>query len=95
MGGCAVGRGDFGVGIRCELIYLTNDRRAVATPVRTMPSLELGTSRTLFAIPKREAWSDVAVSADGQRFLSISSDSRGSEQPVTIVLNWPAEIARR
>ena len=78
-----------------ELLYLTTDGHLVAVPVRTTPSLQLGAPATLFAVPERAAWSDFAVSADGQRFLSISSDSRGSEQPLTIVLNWPAEIARR
>ena len=43
--------------------------------------LELGTPATLFAVSERASWGDFAVSPDGQRFLSISYESRGSEQP--------------
>jgi Tol biopolymer transport system component len=78
-----------------ELFYLANDGHLVAVPIRTTPVLELGTPATLFAVSKRASWGDFAVSPDGQRFLSISSESRGSEQPSTVVLNWPAETARR
>ena len=78
-----------------ELFYLANDGHLVAVPVRTTPVLELGTPATLFAVPERASWRDFAVSPDGQQFLSISPDSRGSEQPMTVVLNWPAETARR
>jgi eukaryotic-like serine/threonine-protein kinase len=78
-----------------ELLYLTADGHLVAVPIRTAPALELGKPATLFAVPERGAWGDFAVSADGQRLLSISLDSRGSEQPLTVVLNWSAGIARR
>ena len=78
-----------------ELFYLANGGHFVAVPIRTTPVLELGTPATLFAVSERASWDDFAVSPDGQRFLSISSESRGSEQPITVVLNWPAETARR
>ena len=78
-----------------ELFYLANDGHLVAVPIRTTPVLELGTPATLFAVSERASWGDFAVSPDGQRFLSISYESRGSEQPITVVLNWPAETARR
>jgi serine/threonine protein kinase/Tol biopolymer transport system component len=78
-----------------ELFYLTPDGQLVAVPVRTTPPLQLGTPTTLFVVPERAEWDDFAVSADGRRFLSISSDGRGSEQPLTVILNWPAAIARR
>jgi Tol biopolymer transport system component len=78
-----------------ELFYLANDGHLVAVPVRTTPVLELGTPATLFTVPERASWSDFAVSPDGRRFLSISSESRGFEQPLTVVLNWVVETARR
>ena len=78
-----------------ELFYLANDGHFIAVPIRTTPALELGPASTLFAVSDRASWGDFAVSPDGQRFLSISSESRGSEQPITVVLNWPAETARR
>jgi hypothetical protein len=64
-------------------------------PVRTSPSLDVGVPATLFALPERQMWDDFAVSVDGKRFLSAVNDVRGNEQPLTIVLNWPAEIERR
>ena len=78
-----------------ELLYLTNDEHLVAVPVRTKPLLELGTPATLFAVPERASWRDFGMSADGQQLLSISLVGRASEQPITVVLNWPAETARR
>ena len=78
-----------------ELFYLANDGHLIAVPIRTTPVLELGTPATLFAVSERASWGDFAVSPDGQRFLSISYESRGSEQPITVVLNWPAETTRR
>jgi Tol biopolymer transport system component len=78
-----------------ELLYLTTNGHLVAVPVRTTPSIELGKPETLFVVPDRAAWGDFAISADGQQFLSISSESRGYDQPLTIVLDWPAAIARR
>ena len=46
------------------------------------------------SLSERASWGDFAVSPDGRRLLSISYESRGSEQPITVVLNWPAETAR-
>jgi Tol biopolymer transport system component len=77
-----------------ELFYLANDGHLAAVRIRTTPVLELGTSARLFAVSERASWGDFAVSPDGQRFLSISYESRGSEQPITVVLNWPAETTR-
>jgi serine/threonine protein kinase/Tol biopolymer transport system component len=78
-----------------ELFYLTDDRHLVSVPVRAGPSLELGTPATLFALPERPAWGDFAVHPDGRRFLSVVFEVRGTEQPLTVVLDWPAEVGRR
>jgi eukaryotic-like serine/threonine-protein kinase len=73
-----------------ELIYLSNDGGVVSVRVQTTPSLELGTPTTLFVIPRGESWLDFAVSADGERFLTITPDSRGDEQPLRVIRNWSA-----
>jgi eukaryotic-like serine/threonine-protein kinase len=78
-----------------ELLYLASDGRLIAVPIRTTPLLELGRAVALFVVADRAAWGDFALSGDGQRLLAISSETRGSEQPLTIVLDWPAEIVRR
>ena len=66
----------------------------MAVNVRTTPTLGLDLPVALFAISERASWRDFAVSASGQRFLAIVADSRADEQPVTVVLNWPAALAR-
>lgn len=78
-----------------ELVYLAPDGSLVAVPVRTAPSVRIGTPATLFAVPERGAWSDFAISRDGRRFLAVSPERRGSEQPITIVMDWVEGIARR
>jgi len=71
---------------RHELLYLSNAGELIAVPVGTTPSLQLGSPTTLFVVPQGSAWTDFAVSADGQKFLAIVSDSRAAEQPLTVVL---------
>ena len=70
-----------------ELFYLSADRRLVAVPLRTVPSLELGTPVTLFALGSR-TWVDFDVSPDGKRFLAIVPEIVADEQPLTAILNW-------
>jgi Tol biopolymer transport system component len=76
-----------------ELFYVSADREVVAVPVRTRPALEVGTPVTLFAL-KGPAWNSFDVSADGKRFLAVVPEVVANQQPLTVVLNWTAEIAR-
>jgi Tol biopolymer transport system component len=76
-----------------EIFYLSANRELVAVPVRTAPSLELGTPVTLFTL-KGPAWNGFDVSADGKRFLAVVPEVVANEQPLTVVLNWTAEIVR-
>jgi Tol biopolymer transport system component len=78
-----------------ELFYLTEDRQLMSVLVRTDASLQLGSQTTVLASPERSRWLDFAVSPDGRRFFSIVSEVRAREQPLTVILNWPAEIGRR
>jgi Tol biopolymer transport system component len=76
-----------------EVFYLSANRELVAVPVRTTPSLELGSPVTLFSL-KGPAWNGFDVSADGKRFLAVVPEVVAKEQPLTVVLNWTAEIVR-
>lgn len=76
-----------------ELVYLTGDGRLAAVPVRTTPSLQVGTATTLFAL-KGIPWRDFDVSRDGQRFLAHVPESSGDRKPLTVVLNWTDELGR-
>ena len=72
------------------LYYLTADRKLVAVAVRTEASLQLGTPRTLFPVPGKYGWASYDVAPDG-RFLAIVPEALSSEQPLTVVVNWPSE----
>lgn len=62
-------------------------------PVRRTPTLEVGTPLPLFILPGR-GWSDFAVTADGKRFLAVVPQAFAGEQPLTVILNWTAEVRR-
>jgi len=55
--------------------------------------LEVGSPSPLFVLQGR-AWTDFAVSADGRRFLAVVPQSFAGEQPLTVILNWIAEVRR-
>jgi len=76
-----------------ELFYVSADSRLMALPVRTTPTLEVGRPAPLFPLPGR-TWDDFAVSADGKRFLAVVPQAFAGEQPLTVILNWSAEVRR-
>ena len=76
-----------------ELFYVSADGELVVVGVRTSGALEVGTPVTLFRL-KGPTWTSFDVSADGRRFLAVVPEVVASEQPLTVVLNWTAEIAR-
>jgi len=73
-----------------ELFYLTSDRRLVTVPVRTRPSLELGSGRTLFTTGAT-TWSDYDVSMDGKRFIAIVLPEAA---PVAVVQHFVSDLQR-
>jgi hypothetical protein len=48
----------------------------------------------LFELNPNRPWLEFDVSSAG-RFLAVVSETRASEQPLTVVLNWTAEAGRR
>jgi Tol biopolymer transport system component len=76
-----------------ELFYVSADRRLMAVSVRTTPMIEVGSPSPLFALQGR-TWTDFALSADGKRFLAVVPQAFAGEQPLTIILNWTAEVRR-
>jgi len=77
-----------------ELFYLAADGHLMAVPLRTAPSLEIGTPVPLFAVQGRSPWRDYDISPDGKRFLAIVPQVLANEQPLTAVLNWPLQFRR-
>ena len=66
-----------------ELYFLSPDRRLMAVPVRTEPTLELGAPTALFDAQVMQ----YAVARDG-RFLLELEAAPPTSPPITIVLNW-------
>jgi Tol biopolymer transport system component len=77
-----------------ELLYLSSERRLMAMPVRTFPSLQLGEPKALFELKGRSNWLDFDVSTDGKRFLAVVPESLADERPLSVVVNWPADLEK-
>src|SRR6266542_3925083 len=83
-----------------EIFYISSDQYLVSVPVRTSPTLELGSATLLFQL--REGGTDTGaldrgissgfdVSADGKRFLVVFPEIVGDALPLTVVANWESE----
>jgi hypothetical protein len=74
------------------LLYLSADGRVMSVPVRTNPSLSVGTPIPLFEM-KRPWLLAFDLSSTG-RLLAIVPEMRAAEQPLTVVLNWTIQVAK-
>jgi hypothetical protein len=68
-----------------EIVYVSPDLRMMAVPVRTTPTIELGTPVALFAMATKR-WVSFDASPDGNRFLVIVPEVVANEQPLTAML---------
>lgn len=78
-----------------ELFYLAGEK-LMAVEVKTARSqLEAGIPKTLFDLnigtTNRNSY---VVTPDGQRFLAIVRVEKGTTTPITLVVNWAAELTR-
>jgi eukaryotic-like serine/threonine-protein kinase len=85
-----------------ELFYLSADRQLISVPIRTTPSLQIGSPTDLFSV-KEKGWqtafgnaeSCFDVSPDGKRFLASVPVVVADKLPLTVVVNWAAEVAEK
>jgi len=77
-----------------ELFYASHDDRLMSVPVRTRPSLELGSPASVFPIAGKWGWLSFEVAPDGGRFLAVVPEVVGDELPLTVVANWTAELPK-
>jgi Tol biopolymer transport system component len=80
-----------------ELFYVAPDGKMMAVDVKASPTFEAEVARALFQTHRREAVSSADmfsydVSADGQRFLINAEVEGAASPPLTVVLNWTAEL---
>jgi dipeptidyl aminopeptidase/acylaminoacyl peptidase len=81
-----------------ELFFLTADWTIMATPIRTQPSLEVGTPAPLFRMPMADIIlglvSPYDVAPDGKRFLVIVPQATAIPLTLTFVQNWTALLEK-
>jgi Tol biopolymer transport system component len=82
-----------------ELYYLAPDGKLMAVEVNAGPTFEAGAATPLFQTRRRVPVSSTDlfsydVSADGQRFLVNTDVGEVTSSPLTVVLNWTAELKR-
>ena len=89
-----------------ELFYLGPDGKLMAVEVKAGATFETGAAKPLFDAhvrgwlgtggggPGLSARDNYAVSRDGQRFLINSLTDVSAPSPITVVLNWTAELKK-
>ena len=81
-----------------ELFYLALDDKIMAAEIKLgSVTVDVGSARSLFQFrPFAGGGRDIYdVTGDGQRFLVASPGSEESSSPVTLVVNWTAEIKKK
>ncbi len=78
-----------------EIFYLSPDNKLMATEVNVKgATLEVVVVRPLFEISPSGAAYAYAVTAEGQRFLVNTAEEQKASAPITLVLNWTADLKR-
>jgi dipeptidyl aminopeptidase/acylaminoacyl peptidase len=79
-----------------EIYYLSEDRKLMAVSVGTAPAF--GVPKVLFQTRVPEGVTSrhthYVPSRDGQRFLINTQTGDASPNPITVVLNWQAELKK-
>jgi eukaryotic-like serine/threonine-protein kinase len=80
-----------------ELFYLAPDRMLMSVDVNPRETWQAGRPHALFrtSIPQTaEPRNRYAVTADGQRFVIDSISDMDRQEPITVLVNWPAAVNR-
>jgi serine/threonine protein kinase len=81
-----------------ELFYVSTDMKMMAVDVKGEgPTFEVGAPKVLFdlRVPSfNSPQAQFAVTADGQKFLIANTFGENSSVPITVVLNWTADLKR-
>ncbi|HMA30127.1 MAG TPA: hypothetical protein VKS23_09700, partial [Thermoanaerobaculia bacterium] len=78
-----------------ELFYVAAGQKLMAVAVQTDSTFQAGRPHALFELRFFQAVIPYTVSADGQRFLVNTPLEEDNSSPVTVVLNWTAELKKR
>ncbi len=78
-----------------EIFYLALDNKLMAAEVNGQgATLEVGAVRPLFEARPAGAGNVYDVTADGQRFLVNTAVEQKVSSPITLVINWTADLKR-
>jgi Tol biopolymer transport system component len=78
-----------------EIFYMAMDNKLMAAAVNGKgSSFEVGSVKPLFGTRLSGVGYVYDVSADGQRFLVITSPTQTASSPITVVLNWTAGLKK-
>jgi serine/threonine protein kinase/Tol biopolymer transport system component len=78
-----------------EVFYLTLDNKLMVSEVNVNgETVEIGSARSLFEIRPGGPGNIYDVSADGQRFLVNMAVEQQITAPLTLVLNWTADLKK-
>ncbi|HET6645923.1 MAG TPA: protein kinase [Pyrinomonadaceae bacterium] len=79
-----------------ELFYIAADRKLMAVDVKLGSTFEAGVPKPLFGplgvLTLTDFRNHYAVTADGQRFLINTTIEGADTTPITVVVNWTAEL---
>jgi protease II len=78
-----------------ELFYIAAGQKLMAVVVQTDPTFQAGRPQALFEPRFFQPIIPYTVSTDGQRFLVNTPIEEDNSSPVTVVLNWTAELKKR
>src|SRR5262249_28657022 len=83
-----------------ELFYLSLESKLMAAPVTIGRKFDSGPPIALFRATPRQANSLLdqfvyGVTRDGQRFLINTQVKNAETQPMTVVLNWDAQLKKK
>jgi Tol biopolymer transport system component len=73
-----------------ELFYVGVDGTVFSVPIDTTPVLEIGRPTPLFTRGSRARWKGFEPARDGG-FIALEPVRFGAEQPMHVILNWPAQ----
>jgi hypothetical protein len=77
------------------IYYVSLDLKMRSVEVSTDEStLNVGQAQTLFQLP-RSVERSYDVTSDGKRFLILRGLASESESPLSLVVNWPAELTKK
>jgi Tol biopolymer transport system component/predicted Ser/Thr protein kinase len=77
-----------------ELFYVTGDRDLMTVEVKSGSEFQTSSPKPLFSLSSLTPVAVFEVSRDGRRFLQ-GVPREGTGSPVTLVLNWTAELGKK